>query len=122
MDLLARVRKLCLALPETAEVEAWGRPTFRVGTGRKMFCMAADDGATITVKADPMEREALLAGEDERFYLPAYVGKAGWVGMRLDLPRTPWDEAAELIATSYCLVAPKKLADEVTAPPSLGDA
>jgi hypothetical protein len=28
---LAEVRKLCLALPESVEVEAWGRPTFRAG-------------------------------------------------------------------------------------------
>jgi hypothetical protein len=32
---LAEVRKLCLALPESVEMEAWGRPTFRAG--KKMF-------------------------------------------------------------------------------------
>ena len=29
---LARLRALCLALPEAREVEAWGAPTFRVKT------------------------------------------------------------------------------------------
>ena len=120
MDLLERVRTLCLALPETFELEAWGRPTFRLGNGRgKMFCSAASDGTSITVKADPLEREALLAEEGERYYLPPYVGGKGWVGIRLDRPGTPWDEVGELIATSYCLIAPRRLADRVTAPPRL---
>jgi predicted DNA-binding protein (MmcQ/YjbR family) len=83
-----------------------------------MFCIAAEDGSSITVKADPLERPALLAQGDP-FYMPAYVGSKGWVGMNLDRRGTDWDEAAELIATSYCLVAPKRLARTVTEPPCL---
>jgi predicted DNA-binding protein (MmcQ/YjbR family) len=119
VDLIERVRALCLALPEAFEVEAWGHPTFRIGSGRgKMFCTAAVDGSSITVKADPMEREILLAQGDP-FYLPPYVGTKGWAGMTLDGRSTDWDEVAELIATSYCMIAPKRLAREVTRPPSL---
>jgi predicted DNA-binding protein (MmcQ/YjbR family) len=51
--------------------------------------------------------------------MPAYVGTKGWLGVQLD-DRTDWVEVAELIATSYCLIAPKRLADTVTKPPSLG--
>jgi predicted DNA-binding protein (MmcQ/YjbR family) len=110
------VRTLCLALPET--FETWDHPTFRVGGGRgKIFCIAAEDGSSIRLKADPGEREALLAQGDP-FYLPAYVGGKGWVGMELD-ERTDWQEVAELVATSYCLIAPKRLAEKVTTPPSL---
>ena len=118
MALLDRVRKLCLALPETFELETWDHPTFRVGSSRgKIFCIAADDGSSIRLKADPAEREALLAQGDP-FYMPAYVGTKGWVGMELG-DRTDWEEVAELIATSYCLIAPKRLAEKVTTPPSL---
>jgi len=78
--------------------------------------MTAPDGSTATMKADPEEREALLAQGDP-YFLPPYVGGKGWVGVRLDR-RTDWDELAELIATSYCLIAPKRLAKRVTAPPS----
>lgn len=119
MTLIERVRTLCLALPEAFEVEAWEHPTFRVGSGRgRMFCIAADEGSSIRLKADPVEREALLA-EGDPFYLPAYVGTKGWLGIQLDHPRIDWDEVAELIATSYCLIAPKRLAEKVTSPPSL---
>jgi predicted DNA-binding protein (MmcQ/YjbR family) len=117
--LIQRVRALCLALPEAFELEAWDHPTFRVGSRRgKIFCTAAPDGSTITLKADPVEREALLA-EGDPFYMPAYVGGKGWLGIRTDHPRADWEELAELIATSYCLVAPKRLAAKVTSPPSL---
>lgn len=119
MTLIDRVRRLCLALPTAFEVEAWGHPTFRIGKGRgKMFCIADEDGSSIRVKADPLEREALLQ-QGEPFYMPAYVGSRGWVGMNLAARGTDWEEAAELIATSYCLIAPKRLADQVTSPPSL---
>jgi predicted DNA-binding protein (MmcQ/YjbR family) len=74
VSLIDRIRGLCLALPETFELEAWDHPTFRVGSGRgKIFCIAARDGSSISLKADPAEREALLAQGDP-FYVPAYVG------------------------------------------------
>ena len=39
---LTRLRKLCLALPQAHEVEAWGEPTFRVRN--KLFAMYAAAG------------------------------------------------------------------------------
>jgi predicted DNA-binding protein (MmcQ/YjbR family) len=117
---LERVRALCLALPETFERETWEQPTFRVGGGKgKIFCTAAADGSSCTMKADPEEREALLAQGDP-FFLPPYVGGKGWVGVRLDR-RTDWEEVAGLIATSYCLIATKRLARQVTTPPGLAE-
>ena len=102
-------------------METWEHPTFRVGSGRgKMFCIAAEDGSSIRVKADPIEREALLEQGDP-FYVPAYVGHKGWLGVQLDDAHVDWEEVAELIATSYCLIAPKRLAERVTTPPSLAD-
>jgi predicted DNA-binding protein (MmcQ/YjbR family) len=117
MNPLDRVRKLCLEMPEAFELEAWGHPTFRVGSGRgKIFCTAATDGSSLTVKAEPLEREALLAA-GEPFYLPPYVGNKGWVGIRTQVAAIEWDEVAELIATSYCLIAPKRLSRLVDRPP-----
>jgi predicted DNA-binding protein (MmcQ/YjbR family) len=85
-----------------------------------MFCIAADDGSSIRLKADPIEREALLE-QGEPFYTPAYVGHKGWLGVQLDAADVDWEEVAELIATSYCLIAPKRLGERVTTPPSLTD-
>jgi predicted DNA-binding protein (MmcQ/YjbR family) len=117
---LERIRALCLALPEAFEQETWEHPTFRVGGGNgKIFCTAATDGSSATMKADPEEREAVLAQGDP-YFLPPYVGGKGWVGVRLDRPDPDWDELAELIATSYCLIAPQRLSRRITAPPSPG--
>jgi predicted DNA-binding protein (MmcQ/YjbR family) len=116
---LDRIRSLCLSLPEAFEVHTWDHPTFRVGSGRgKMFCLAAADGTSMSLKADPAERQALLF-QGEPFYVPPYVGAKGWVGISTADPALDWQEVAELIATSYCLIAPKRLAATVTSPPAL---
>jgi predicted DNA-binding protein (MmcQ/YjbR family) len=107
---LAKLRKICLALPETHEVLTWGEhPTFRVRN--KIFVLVGADAATISIKADAEEREALLADE-KRFYYPPYVGSKGWVGVHLT-GRVDWTELRELIVTSYCIIAPKTLARTV---------
>ena len=36
------------------------------------------------------------------------------------ISQTDWEEIAELIATSYCLIAPRRLAESVTSPPAVG--
>jgi predicted DNA-binding protein (MmcQ/YjbR family) len=85
---------------------------------RQDLCIAAADGSSLRLKADPLEREALLA-QGEPFFVPAYIRNKGWVGKVCEHPDTDWQEVAELIATSYCLVAPRRLAARVTSPPPL---
>lgn len=117
VSLIERARGLCLALPEAFERETWGHPTFRVGRGGgKIFLTAAPDATTITLKTDPAERQALLVQGDP-FFVPAYVGNKGWLGIRLGDARTDWEELAELVTTSYLLIAPKRLGAQVAWPP-----
>ena len=72
----------------------------------------------MTLKAPKGVQAILVATDPGRFFVPKYVGHIGWVGVRLDRPSTlDWAEVAELIAESYCLVAPKRLAAQVAAPP-----
>ena len=106
-----RVRAICLALPEAEERPFSGHtaPAFRVRD--KMFVMTSEDGTSMTLKAPKGAQPILVASEPERFFVPKYVGPKGWVGVRLDLRAAPdWDEMAEMIAESYCLTAPKRLA------------
>ena len=112
MSNVERMRTIALALPETHEEVTWGEDVnFRVG--KKIFCFPGEE--SMTIKADPGEREALLA--TGRFTVAPYVGRFGW--LRMDVPRRPdWDEIAELITTSYCLIAPKRLAKQVRPPAS----
>jgi predicted DNA-binding protein (MmcQ/YjbR family) len=108
VDPAARIREICMALPEAAEKPFGGHtaPTYRVRD--KMFVMTSEDGLSMTFKAGPGVQEALVAEDPERFFVPKYVGVKGWVGARLDVDHD-WDEMAELIEDSYRLVAPKRL-------------
>ena len=106
---MARLRALCLALPEAEERETWGLPTFRV-RGR-IFAMAPGMGQDQAVwcKAPPGAQQVLLGADPGRFFAPPYLGPKGWVGMRLH-PAPDWAEVAGLVRRSYRLVAPKRLA------------
>lgn len=111
-DPLAQLRRICLALPGATEVEAWGAPTFRCG---KIFAMYAhpDDhhGAGrhgVWLKAGPGDQQLMVRDRPDRFFVPPYVGKAGWVGVWLD-KRPPWQEIERLVEESWRLIAPRKL-------------
>ena len=115
---MARVREICLALPETVEKSFGGHtsPAFRVRD--KMFVMISEDRTSMTFKGAAGVQEALVAGDPGRFYVPPYVGSKGWVGARLDVSQD-WDEIAELLVDSYRLVAPRRLA-ALAVPPHSG--
>jgi predicted DNA-binding protein (MmcQ/YjbR family) len=111
---IARIRAICLDLPEVVEKPFGGHtaPAFRVRD--KLFVFTSEDGSFVTLKAPKGAQPALVASDPERFFVPAYVGPKGWVGVRLDL-KTPvdWDEVSEMIVESYCLIAPKRLSSAV---------
>ena len=48
-----------------------------------------------------------------RFTPAPYLARGGWVRMDLSTGAIDWAEIEELIHTSYCLIAPKKLAAQV---------
>jgi predicted DNA-binding protein (MmcQ/YjbR family) len=111
---LLRLRPICLALPEAHERETWGEATFRVR--EKIFCMhiADADEPALWCKAPPGSQAILVGADPRRFFVPAYVGHKGWVGMRLD-KRVDWREVALLVTRSYRLTAPKKLVRKLPA-------
>ena len=111
---LPRLRKLCLSLPETHEVEAWGEPTFRI-KGGKIFAMYASatnhHGAgrdSVWIKATKDNQLLMIRAQPDRFFKPPYVGPSGWVGVYLD--KSPdWNEVLELLRDGWQQIAPKKL-------------
>lgn len=110
---LARLRRLCLALPQAHEVEAWGTPTFRVRN--KLFAMyepATSSHGTgrpaVWCKAGPGNQAFMVQTAPQRFFVPPYVGPSGWIGVYLDKV-ADWRELAELLEDAYRLTAPKRL-------------
>jgi predicted DNA-binding protein (MmcQ/YjbR family) len=110
-----RVRKACLALPEAEERPFGGHtaPSFRVRD--KFFAMTSEDRQSLTLKVPPGVNVVLVGDNPELFFVPAYVGSKGWVGVRLEVVRD-WDEIDDLIRESYQLIAPKRLATQVESP------
>lgn len=107
---LARLRRICLALPEAEERETWGIATWRI-RGR-IFCMWSTTDkpeAALWCKAPPGIQGMLVEAAPERFFVPPYVGHKGWIGVVLD-GSLDWDEVAALVRRSWRMTAPKRLA------------
>jgi hypothetical protein len=105
---LARLRGICLALPEAEEIETWDAPTWRI-RGR-IFCMwRAEGGAALWCKAPHGTQEMLVEADPARFFRPPYVGPKGWIGLRL-AGRVDWPEVAALVRRSWRMTAGKRLA------------
>ena len=98
------MRKLALSLPDAIEKETWSHPTFRVRN--KMFASMASDGSTGTVKSTMDEQQALTQSEPDTFFVPAYVGQHGWIGIHLD--RVDPNELRELVTEAWRMTATKK--------------
>jgi hypothetical protein len=115
---LAEVRTIALSFPEVHEKVSHGRPAFFAS---KMFAMYGGSAKpskkggdyiqypqSIMVKVDESDRRALE--QDTRFFYPAYLGPAGWLGLDFTArKKVDWREVRELVDASYRMVAPKKL-------------
>ncbi|MFI6843657.1 MmcQ/YjbR family DNA-binding protein [Kitasatospora sp. NBC_00085] len=104
-------RAMALALPEAEQQPTWEIETLRVRT--KIFAMGSPDGETVSVKASREDQTELLAAEPEVFSYPKYVGRHGWVGVRLD--RVDPEELRDLLTEAWRLTAPKRLVREFDA-------
>jgi hypothetical protein len=125
---LARLRALCLALPEANERLSHGEPTWFAGKG-KVFAMLDDHHhgsahLAVWLPAGLGAQEALVESDPKRFFRPPYVGASGWVGVVLDTD-PDWSQVAWLVEQAFRLVAGKRLvaklpartaADECTTP------
>lgn len=105
-----RVRRICVALPETWEKLSHGEPTFFVG--KRVFAMCSinhhnDGHIAVTIPAAIGIQAALIQANPKKFYKPPYVGGAGWVGV--ELPRVKDKELALHLQEAWRLIAPEKL-------------
>lgn len=111
-----RLTTICLALPEAMSDD--GHPPHRSFlVGKKNFAWYVEnehgDGRiAVIVRVPSGENAELVATDPERFELPKYVARHGWVSYFLDLVDRPvdWDEVTELVTDSYRIQAPKRLA------------
>lgn len=109
---LVRFTKICLGFPEAKRETCTSCTRFMVK--KKTFAYFLNDhhgDGVIGVWCKVLlgDNIALIKAAPRRFYMPAYVGPRGWVGLRLDVGRIDWSEVSELVMGSYQLVSEKTL-------------
>jgi hypothetical protein len=105
-----RVRKLCLSLPETFEKLSHGEATFFVK--KRCFVMFStnhhgDGNFAIVCNAPEGAQEILTNSDPENFYVPPYVGSAGWIGVRLDRG-IAWEMVSSVVKDAYAVTLQKQ--------------
>ena len=111
-----RLVHICTVLPEVS-VSGEQHLAFQVRAKTFAYYLHnhhGDGRVAVCCKAYPGDLEALIDFDPLRFYAPAYLGSKGWVGLRLDLSEVDWVQVEERIRISYRLLAPKRLAQQVT--------
>jgi hypothetical protein len=104
---LERLTAVCLALPDVTCERERNYATFRVK--KKPFVYFVDnhhgDGIVAAcVKGDKREHARAIASDPARFYLPAYIGAHGYLGIRIDAKRVDWKLVAKRVAAAHALV------------------
>jgi hypothetical protein len=127
-DVVERLRRICLALPDAYEEKAWVGTRWMVRKKTFAHVLAVDresppvlakavdevgPSTVVTFRSQGEELEMLRHAGHPFFY-------AGWgrdvIGLVLD-DDTDWDEVSELMTESYCVMAPQKLVALVERPP-----
>ncbi|MFC4017154.1 MmcQ/YjbR family DNA-binding protein [Micromonospora sp. GCM10011542] len=123
-EFLDRLRPICLGLPESYEEPAWVGTRWRIRKRTFAHVLTVDPdhqiaharaaeldrpGCVLILRA-PGDEIAALVAAGYPFYKPEWGPNV--LGMALD-DDTDWDELAELLAESYRLLAPKRLAAQV---------
>ncbi len=110
-DIDKAVREACLWLPETEEFLAHGSPNFRV-RGKTFATYAVnhhgDGRVALWLNAPPGSQELHVRAAPEYFFVPAYVGPRGWLGVILN-SRIEWTRVVALVREAYEKTAPKEL-------------
>jgi hypothetical protein len=99
---------------ELPEATCTGDRHLSLAVRKKAFGYFLDDHhgdgiVGVALKAAAGEQDALVRSDPRRYYVPAYLGSKGWVGVRLDVGEVDWTEVRELITDAYRLQAPRRL-------------
>jgi hypothetical protein len=104
------VRAIAMALPGAEERLTWETDvTFRVRD--KIFVIGADGSDGISLKATLPVQTDLIDLDPETFLVAPYVGRYGWVSIKLD--RIDRQLLEKLVRDAWRSTAPKKIRELV---------
>lgn len=124
LEILTRLRSMCLGLPEAYEEQAWVGTRWRIRKRTFAHVLTIDAGwppayaraagadgpITVMTFRSPGSEPDALSSKGHPFFRPRWGTDA--VGMVLD-DGVDWDEVAELLTDSYRVLAPNKLVELV---------
>lgn len=99
---LAKVRAICLSLPDSRETITWGEPHFRVGD--KIFAGYGAHKGKVSIGFKLTKPHADAVIHDARFTRAPYVGRHGWVSLDAS-SAIDWKSLRAMIRESYGLIA-----------------
>jgi predicted DNA-binding protein (MmcQ/YjbR family) len=124
-EFLTKLRDFCTGFPQVEEERAWVGTRWCVRKKSFAHVLSIADGwppayvrasgsagpaTVLTFRANEQEHHA-LRGVGHPFFVPVWWPSIAGVFVN---ETTDWDELFELVAESYRLLAPKKLAEQVT--------
>jgi hypothetical protein len=96
-------------LPETEESTSYGRPSLKVRG--KSFVTIREAPDALVVRCDGDEKPFLLEARPDLVFTTSHYDGYPYLLVKLD---APFDEVRELVLDSWLLVAPKKLAAQLS--------
>lgn len=116
MGNLESLQKIIALLPEKerVDIEQWGgHPSYRVRG--KNFVFSNLEGTSVSLKLSMDEARAVVATDPTASPTGYGLGRHGWIDFDLSLSADEerWDIVREWVVTSYTLVAPERLAQNV---------
>ncbi len=106
---IAEVRKIALAFDEASESPHFEKTSFRVR--KKIFATLDTEKKQVVLKFSLVDQSVFSGFDSAAIYpVPGGWGTKGWTIVELD--RVGKDMFQDALITSYCEVAPKKLAEK----------
>ncbi len=101
------LRRIALSFPGVEEGTSYGTLAFRVG--KKFICRMKEDGESLAIRMEFGEREILMEGEPETFYLTEHYRNYPMVLVRL--PKVHPEELKRIFGNAWRRFASKKLVE-----------
>ena len=101
----AEVRETALKLPSVSEGTSYGTPCLRVA--KSLIARLWEDGETLVLKVDPMERDILLEAEPDTFFTTDHY--RGYPIVLARLPKADLAHIEMLLKRAWFAAAPRKL-------------
>jgi predicted DNA-binding protein (MmcQ/YjbR family) len=105
-EALARLRGICLGLPEVTETDSWGHPNFRAGKRTFAAFEWIKGRPSIAIRLGSEGADAILLSRNTFFATP--YGRGQWVSVWADT-KPDWRLLRDLIGQGYRTVALKRM-------------